>query len=551
MGVLLLCFLYAFGAGCLTSFFIILVRIRTTEMCIQRRNRIVEAYEKLHGPLSGSTKKKGEGDGDTSECDAATDLLSEEPLRVVFLHPDLGIGGAERLIVDAAVGLQRHQSIRPVEVTIVTNHHDPSRAFRETTDGTVRVVVRGSRFPTSIFGRAKVLCSTVRMGFAAFAACWSFPNTDCFVVDQVAAAMPVLKFCAGKTPILFYCHFPDQLCDSNRNADGNFRDAGSGAAPGHRLYRSFFDRVEAFCMEFSTSVVFNSSFSRQVSIDTFPKLSGRSSENADDVFYPPVEMRVREVTEETLSKADALRELKEAVSGAVTFVSINRYERKKNIELAVEAFALLLSMAEFKSAEGKKPLMLVVAGGYDPRLEENVQYADELAALAKTKLRIPPCQLRFLKNISDDEKAVLLSEMRALVYTPSREHFGIVPVEAMAYSKPVVAIADGGPCESVGSMESEEPLQCGGLLSLPEPEAFAEKMAWFARDPVFAAKVGAQGRTRVLKKFSMETFSTKLVTRLLRLRCEADRKLLAEGIEFVREEVASKTSNACPKVKAA
>ena len=26
--------------------------------------------------------------------------------RVTFVHPDLGIGGAERLVVDAAVGLQ-------------------------------------------------------------------------------------------------------------------------------------------------------------------------------------------------------------------------------------------------------------------------------------------------------------------------------------------------------------------------------------------------------------------------------------------------------------
>jgi alpha-1,3/alpha-1,6-mannosyltransferase len=26
--------------------------------------------------------------------------------RVVFLHPDLGIGGAERLVVDAALALQ-------------------------------------------------------------------------------------------------------------------------------------------------------------------------------------------------------------------------------------------------------------------------------------------------------------------------------------------------------------------------------------------------------------------------------------------------------------
>jgi hypothetical protein len=41
------------------------------------------------------------------------------------------LGGAERLVVDAAVGLQEagHQ------VTIYTNHHDPSHCFEETRDG--------------------------------------------------------------------------------------------------------------------------------------------------------------------------------------------------------------------------------------------------------------------------------------------------------------------------------------------------------------------------------------------------------------------------------
>ncbi|XQJ30549.1 dolichyl-P-Man:GDP-Man1GlcNAc2-PP-dolichyl alpha-1,3-mannosyltransferase, putative [Leishmania guyanensis] len=549
MQLVLLGFLYAFGAACLVNFFMMRVRIRATEMCTQRQKKLVEAYQKLYGSLSSPATEK-EGEGDAPGLDASADPLSMEPLRVVFLHPDLGIGGAERLIIDAAVGLQKHQSIRLVEVVIVTNHHDRSRAFKETTDGTVRIVVWGSKLPASIFGRAKVLCATIRMGFAAFAVCWTFPNIDCFVVDQVAAAMPILNFCSGKTPILFYSHFPDQLCDPNRNPDGTFKGAVLGAGPWHKTYRGLFDQVEASSMNFATSIVCNSKFSRQVCIDTFPKLADKINEETD-IFYPPVEMKVHGVSESALSESAALRELKEAVRGSVTFVSINRYERKKNIELAVEAFALLLSMDEFKSAEGKKPLMLVVAGGYDPRLEENVQYADELAALATAKLRIPASQVRYLKNISDDEKIVLLTEMRALVYTPSREHFGIVPVEAMAHSKPVVAIANGGPCESVGNVELEDPSQCGGLLSSPEPATFAEKMARFARDSVYAAQVGAQGRARVLERFSMKTFSTQLVKRLVRLRCEADKKLLAESIEFAKKEVASKVSKPSPKVKTA
>lgn len=50
---------------------------------------------------------------------------------IVFVHPDLGIGGAERLIIDAAVGLQDLGH----NVTIFTSYCDPGHAFEETQDG--------------------------------------------------------------------------------------------------------------------------------------------------------------------------------------------------------------------------------------------------------------------------------------------------------------------------------------------------------------------------------------------------------------------------------
>jgi alpha-1,3/alpha-1,6-mannosyltransferase len=50
---------------------------------------------------------------------------------VVFVHPDLGIGGAERLIVDAAVGLQQ----RGHKVVIFTSHCDSHHCFEEARDG--------------------------------------------------------------------------------------------------------------------------------------------------------------------------------------------------------------------------------------------------------------------------------------------------------------------------------------------------------------------------------------------------------------------------------
>lgn len=55
---------------------------------------------------------------------------------IVFFHPDLGIGGAERLVVDAAVGLQQ----RGHRVTIFTSHCDPSHCFDEARDGKLPAV---------------------------------------------------------------------------------------------------------------------------------------------------------------------------------------------------------------------------------------------------------------------------------------------------------------------------------------------------------------------------------------------------------------------------
>jgi hypothetical protein len=50
---------------------------------------------------------------------------------IAFFHPDLGIGGAERLIIDAAVGLQN----RGHKVVIFTSHCDPQHCFDEARDG--------------------------------------------------------------------------------------------------------------------------------------------------------------------------------------------------------------------------------------------------------------------------------------------------------------------------------------------------------------------------------------------------------------------------------
>ena len=64
-------------------------------------------------------------------------------VRVVFLHPDLGIGGAERLVVDAALALRDKSH----DVHIVTCHHDESHCFEETRNGSLQVTSVGDWLP--------------------------------------------------------------------------------------------------------------------------------------------------------------------------------------------------------------------------------------------------------------------------------------------------------------------------------------------------------------------------------------------------------------------
>ena len=52
-------------------------------------------------------------------------------MKIVFLHPDLGIGGAERLVCDAALALKE----KGHKVSFCTTYHNPDHCFPETRDG--------------------------------------------------------------------------------------------------------------------------------------------------------------------------------------------------------------------------------------------------------------------------------------------------------------------------------------------------------------------------------------------------------------------------------
>ncbi|KAJ3567147.1 hypothetical protein NPX13_g6870 [Xylaria arbuscula] len=138
--------------------------------------------------------------------------LADEAKTIVFLHPDLGIGGAERLVVDAAVGLQK----RGHKIVIFTSHCDPGHCFDEARDGTLDVRVRGNTLvPPSILGRFSILCAILRQLHLIlqiyFTSELRHLSPDAYFVDQLSAGLPLLHYLHPEGRIFFYCHFPDLL----------------------------------------------------------------------------------------------------------------------------------------------------------------------------------------------------------------------------------------------------------------------------------------------------------------------------------------------------
>jgi glycosyltransferase involved in cell wall biosynthesis len=85
-----------------------------------------------------------------------------------------------------------------------------------------------------------------------------------------------------------------------------------------------------------------------------------------------------------------------------------------------------------------------------------------------------PANARFLGRVSDEELEDLYSRCRALIY-PQEEDFGIVPVEAQAAGRPVIAFGSGGATETVLPLGASGDRPPTGVWFSPQtPAALAE-----------------------------------------------------------------------------
>ncbi len=147
----------------------------------------------------------------------------------------------------------------------------------------------------------------------------------------------------------------------------------------------------------------------------------------------------------------------------------------KNIELAIDAF---------NEANLPRPWKLVICGFLD---KKSLSYLELLKARAQGN-----DQIDFVISPDDSVLKDLYRRSSVVLFPPLNEDWGIVPLEGMASSKPVIANARGGPLESIINGET-------GWLLRPDKRIWAKILNEILPNKDLLIQMGQNARNHVRK----------------------------------------------------
>lgn len=161
----------------------------------------------------------------------------------------------------------------------------------------------------------------------------------------------------------------------------------------------------------------------------------------------------------------------------------SRIAPEKRFEYAIEAF---------KKFRRKHPgFKLVIAGALFSERPDHVAYYKRIKKMLGGDGEV-------LVDIPRWDLVDLFARCYSVLYSPVNEDFGLIPLEALASYKPVVAVNEGGPTEVVSD-------GVDGFL-VDSVDGMVEKMSLLAGDVGLVEKMGKAGRKKVEKNFNWKKF---------------------------------------------
>ncbi|HEY2191658.1 MAG TPA: glycosyltransferase [Actinomycetospora sp.] len=161
-------------------------------------------------------------------------------------------------------------------------------------------------------------------------------------------------------------------------------------------------------------------------------------------------------------------------------LTVSRLVPRKGVDTVIRALGRL-------TAAGPPPELIVAGGPTAATLDEDAEVA-RLRAIAAAEGVAD--RVRFVGRVTPAGMPDLLRSADVVACLPAYEPFGLVPLEAMACGRPVVAARVGGLADTVVDGHT-------GLHVPPgDPDAAARALGALLADPARAARLGRAGRAR-------------------------------------------------------
>ncbi|MBM3898201.1 MAG: glycosyltransferase [Thaumarchaeota archaeon] len=360
-------------------------------------------------------------------------------MKIAIIHYDISMRTGAQRLV---LGLGSSLKNVGHDVAYFTAFYDPKTSFEEFKKETV--FASGGR--KTFFGMFRAIAA-YQTSKKMMQYCLSKYRPDLFVFSSSYYLAHMYR------PSIIYCHHPEKYLVKKGD---NLR----------RILHLLIDRAEKRGFEGGDVVTCNSGFT----LDAIKRAFSRDG----IIAYPGVDtMRF------------AYSENDEGF-----LLSVNRIMPNKNLELALDA------LAELKKSRDAVPL--IIAGTVQRGFES---YADVL----KEKVRSKGLgnDVKILTNVSDKELLELYRNCSIFLYTPTGEHYGFGPVEAMASGKPVIASNIGGPSETILDGET-------GYVVEENPKEWATKISILISDANLRKKMGKKGRKRVEENYTWAAFQKNM-----------------------------------------
>lgn len=364
-------------------------------------------------------------------------------MEIGLYHPYLKErGGAERVLAEYAERSSHN-------VTIYTLYYDEDQTFDTFQKLDVRVVSE-EKEPEGFLKKG------IRFGVGSMLTKLDIGNIDVLLVSETGLGS-LVTISNNKIPVYGYVHTPLRV-----------------ALP--EFQSEYLENSGTLHRNITKLAVKGYNFLEQRAWNKFDKIAVNSEVTKERILsknlYPEEKMRV-------IPPGGALEDA-ESGNFEKYFFYPSRFQEYKRHQLVIDAF----EKAELED------FRLVLAGS-----SQNEEYLENL----KSDL---PERVEIKTDVPEDEWKKLYKNCFSVLFAAEKEDWGLIPIEAGSYEKPIISVDEGGPKHSVKHGKT-------GFLVESDSSRFAEFMEKLGKNRELAKQMGKAGKKHC-KKYSWEAFAENL-----------------------------------------